>query len=307
MDKHIFGATGQTVSRLGVGLAEIGFELSSQESAQAAKVLNLALDAGINFLDTAACYDISEELIGQTVAHRRDEYFLASKAGHITGGYSGQAWTYDTVAHSIDRSLKRLRTDRLDLIQLHSCGIDVLEQGDVIRAIEDAQQAGKVLHIGYSGDNQDAEWAVDSGRFAALQTSFNIVEQRAYSTGLLRKAKEQGMGIIAKRPIAGSAWRVARGGGSEPIRSYDDTYSNRAKQMTAVGSITGENPDAIAFSLAFLFAHPEIDVAIVGTKSERHMRSNLELVESGLEIVPSAVAELHRRFTDHDRDWRQLT
>ena len=85
MDKVKFGDTGLEVTRLGVGLAEIGSELSMSEVDQAGSVLNSALDAGINFLDTAACYGISEELIGKTVAHRRDEFHLATKAGHARG------------------------------------------------------------------------------------------------------------------------------------------------------------------------------------------------------------------------------
>ena len=200
------------VTRLGVGLAEIGFELSIGQVKQAEKVLNLALDNGINFLDTAACYDVSEELIGLAISARRDEFYLVSKAGHAAGEYTGAPWTRQTVLDSIDRSLKRLRTDRLDLIQLHSCGLDVLKKGDVITAIEDAKQAGKVLHVGYSGDNEDAHWAVESGRFETLQTSFSIADQRAHSSGLLKKARERRMGVIAKRPIAGATWSLARSG-----------------------------------------------------------------------------------------------
>ena len=102
MQQTTLGRTGLQVSRLGAGLAEIGFQLSLDEEARAGNVLNTALDAGINFLDTAACYNVSEELIGQTIAHRRDEYVLATKAGHVTGGYEGEAWSAKTVADSIE-------------------------------------------------------------------------------------------------------------------------------------------------------------------------------------------------------------
>ena len=160
-----FGNTGYKVSRLGVGLAEIGMELDLGDIEQAGSVLNNALDMGINFLDTAASYVHSEEFIGRTVANRRDEYTLATKAGQAVGeGLDGESWTYDTVRDSIDRSLRRLQTDYVDLVQLHSCGIDVLKRGDVIRALEDARDAGKTKMIGYSGDNEAAHWAVDSGR-----------------------------------------------------------------------------------------------------------------------------------------------
>jgi len=103
MQMSTLGKTGMRVSRLGVGLAEIG-QLALREQAVASELLNAALDGGITFLDTAACYGNSEELIGRTVAHRRREYLLATKAGHVTGGYSGQPWTCETIRDSIERS-----------------------------------------------------------------------------------------------------------------------------------------------------------------------------------------------------------
>ena len=121
MEKRQLGKTDMQVTRLGVGLSEIGFGGISEEVA--ADVLNAALDGGINFLDTAECYNVSEELVGKAVSHRRSEYFLATKTGHVSGGYTGQEWTAQTVSDSIDRSLKRMKTDYVDLMQLHSCGI----------------------------------------------------------------------------------------------------------------------------------------------------------------------------------------
>ena len=141
MESTTLGNTGLEVSRLGLGLAEIG-SLSLNDLAQAASVLNQALDNGITFLDTAACYGSSEELVGNAVAHRRDEYVLATKCGHVSGEYEGQAWTADTVRDSIDRSLVRLKTDHLDLVQLHSCDVAELERGEAIEALLAAKRSG---------------------------------------------------------------------------------------------------------------------------------------------------------------------
>lgn len=301
-----FGNTGFEASRLGVGLAEVGSELSLADQAQASSVLNTALDRGINFLDTAACYGISEELIGIGVSHRRDDYFLATKAGHITGGYEGEEWTYQTVVDSIDRSLRRLKTDHVDLVQLHSCGIDVLEKGDVVRALQEAQQAGKARFIGYSGDNEAAHWAVDSGLFATLQTSYNIVEQRARTSGLLEKAAAKGMGTIIKRPIAGGSWAKSRGEDSDQqIRRYDEPYLERARAMCAPGPIEGEPDNGILTSLGYTLADPNANVAIVGTKDPSHMEANIRQVESELPIPVSVVEELNSRFEKLDTDWAQ--
>ena len=274
----------------------------------ASGVLNAALDSGINLLDTSACYGISEELVGKAVSHRRDEYFLATKAGHATDHTSGSEWTGGLVVSSIEASLRLLQTDHLDLIQLHSCGIDVLQRGDVIEALIAAQSSGKTRFIGYSGDNEAARWAVDSGHFDTLQTSFNLVEQGARTSGLLEAAQSAEMGVIAKRPIANAVWGVARREGrAGEVAGYGAEYFKRAVEMTEVGLIDGEPDDPVAMSLGFTFAHPEINAAIVGTANPRHMISNIELVESGAEIPAGVVDELHSRFDELGGDWAQRT
>ena len=174
MERVPLGQTGLLVSRLGVGLSEIGLQLSFNDEPEVNRLLNTALDLGANFLDTSACYGLSEELVGRTIAHRREEFVLATKCGHVTGGYLGKPWSARTIADSIDRSLRRLQTDRLDLVQLHSCGETVLKRGAAVRALVKAKEAGKTCFIGYSGDNETAAWAVDSGIFDTLQTSFSL-------------------------------------------------------------------------------------------------------------------------------------
>ncbi len=230
MDTRLLGRTGLPVSRLGVGLAEIG-GLDLAEARQAAEVLNLALDSGVTFFDTSACYDNSEALIGKTMGHRRAEFVLATKAGHVVGGYQGEEWTAQTVLDSIDRSLMRLRTDYLDLVQLHSCDVEVLKKGEVILALQEAQRAGKTRFIGYSGDNEGALWAVKSGLFDTLQTSYNLVDQGA-RRDLFEIAEAGDMGIIVKRPIANGAW-----GAATSPSLYADGYFRRAEMMRGLGQL----------------------------------------------------------------------
>ena len=307
MQKVQFGSTGFETSRLGVGLSEIGsFELSDQ--AQATNVLNTALDNGINFLDTSACYGISEVLVGNGVSQRRDDYFLATKAGHVARGYEGEAWTFQTVVDSIDRSLRLLQTDHVDVVQLHSCDIDVLEKGDAIRALQEAQQAGKTKFIGYSGDNESAHWAVDSGLFATLQTSYNLVEQRARTTGLLEKAIAKGMGTIIKRPIAGGVWGKSRPDAADQTASnYNTPYLERAKSVRTLGPIENEPDDAILTSLGYTLSDPNANVSIVGTTNPSHMATNVRQIDNDLPIPDSVIAELNRRFEQLDKDWAQRT
>lgn len=299
MQKKMLGATGLEVSRLGAGLAEIGYQLTLAEEEKAGQVLNNALDAGINFLDTSACYGISEELIGRTIAHRREETILATKCGHVAGGYEGQEWTARTVTDSIDRSLRRMKTDRLDLVQLHSCSVDVLEKGEVIAALQAARDAGKSRFIGYSGDNEAARWAVDSGLFDTLQTSFNLVDQKARSS-LFAQAKAQGMGVIVKRPIANGAW-----GARKSPSDYADEYFRRAQLIQAEGPLVGAPENRIFLALGFTLAHPAVDTAIVGTQNPTHMRANIQMVENDLPLDDGIIQELYRRYEHLGQEWAQ--
>ena len=303
MQTTTFGRTGLQVSRLGVGTAEIGFELTRDQQDEAARVLNTALDNGINLVDTAACYGISEELIGETISQRRDEYILATKAGHVREGELAEQgyeeWTGPTITASIERSLKRMKTEVLDVVQLHSCSVEILERGEVIEALEAARDAGKTRFIGYSGDNEAAMWAVESGRFDTLQTSFNLVEQKALHSGLFEAVQKQKMGIIVKRPIANASW-----GADKSPSDYADTYWQRAATMKENGALPDFELDRILIALGFTFAHDAVDVAIVGTRNPDHMRANIELLDK-LPLDSHVIDALHRRFEEVGMEWEQ--
>lgn len=184
MLKRKLGQTDMEVSILGFGGAEIGYEDSSVS--QVERLLGSALDAGLNVIDTAECYKTSEELIGKAVGHRRDEYYLFTKCGHASG-FEQPDWDPQMLSQSIDRSLRRLGTDYVDLIHLHSCSEELLRQGDVIDVLKRAKEAGKVRYIGYSGDRSAAMYAVTCGAFDTLQTSVNIADQELYQPPFRRR------------------------------------------------------------------------------------------------------------------------
>jgi aryl-alcohol dehydrogenase-like predicted oxidoreductase len=117
MEQRQLGKTDMRVSVLGFGGAEIGFERATPETV--ARLLADALDAGLNVIDTAECYEQSEELVGQAVGGRRKDYWLFTKCGH-PGGLGTEDWSKASLLQSIERSLRRLRTDHVDLVQLHS-------------------------------------------------------------------------------------------------------------------------------------------------------------------------------------------
>jgi aryl-alcohol dehydrogenase-like predicted oxidoreductase len=140
---------------------------------------------------------------------------------------------------------------------------------------------------------------VNSGYFDTLQTSFNLVEQRA-RTHLFAPAEARGVGIIVKRPIANGAW-----GARKSPSGYADEYFRRARIMEEMGTIEGTPGDRILLALGFTLAHAEVDTAIVGTRNPDHMLANIEMVERKLPIAQEAVVELQRRWDLVGEDWLQ--
>jgi len=269
MEKRTLGKTGMDVTVLGFGSAEIGYRGVPQDTVN--KLINGALDSGLNVIDTAECYPTSEEMIGQTVAARRNEYFLFTKCGHDD---NGDHWNPKKLAEQIDRSLKRLATDRVDLLQLHSCTEEQLRQGDVIDVIQRARKAGKTRFIGYSGDGQAALHAVESGVFDTLQISVSIADQESIHLAV-PAAKAKGMGVIAKRPIANAIWKET----SKPD-AYYQPYWERFHRLD-YDFLKGDLQQAVSVALRFTLSVDGVHTAIVGTTHPERWRQNAELLEAG--------------------------
>jgi len=271
MERRPFGRTGMQVTALGFGTAEIGY--AQTPPAAARRVLSTALDAGLNVIDTAACYGSGEELIGE-ISDRRSEFFLFTKCGHAAG-LPLPDWDPQLITQSIDRSLARLRTERLDLVQLHGCSEEVLRRGEVTAALQRARDAGKTRFIGYSGDGAKALWAIRSGIFDSLQTSVSIADQESIDL-LLPEARARGMGVIAKRPIANAAWRT----GTRPESGYHHAYWDRLQALD-YDFLHGDVADSIAIALRFTLSTPGVCTAIVGTTQPQRWAENAALADRG--------------------------
>jgi aryl-alcohol dehydrogenase-like predicted oxidoreductase len=270
MEKRRLGKSEMDVSVLGFGGSEIGYEHASPETV--AELLNRALDAGLNVIDTAECYHNSEELIGQAVSARRKEFYLFTKCGHPHGFGEHADWSKDSILKSIERSLDRLKTDRLDLAQLHSCSDTELRKGEAIDALQTARERGYTRYIGYSGDGHAARFAVETGAFDTLQTSINIADQEAIDL-TLPLAREKQMGVIAKRPIANAAWKT----GHRPIDSYHHEYWQRLRKLN-YDFLHSDLERSISIALRFTLSVPGVHTAIVGTKKPERWEQNAKLL-----------------------------
>jgi aryl-alcohol dehydrogenase-like predicted oxidoreductase len=291
LPRRRFGRTNLEVSPVGFGGAEIG--LLGQEQDHVTDLLNRLLDLGINVIDTAAMYRVSEELIGNAIAARRDEYVLISKCGHEVEGIDGPAWSASLVAETVDRALRRLKTDHLDVMLLHSCELDVLEQGDALGALVEAREAGKVRYVGYSGDNDALDYAAALPEVAVVQTSISICDQ-ANIDGGLALCREHDVAVMAKRPIANAAWKKAEDmpGG---YANYAKDYMDRLQRMGISPADFGLEANAWAeLFLRFTLSLPGVHTAIIGTTNPAHVQSNLAAATRPLD--DEAIGQLREAF-----------
>jgi aryl-alcohol dehydrogenase-like predicted oxidoreductase len=274
MEKRRLGKTDMEVSVLGFGGSEIGYGKAPQD--RVTELLNSALDTGLNVIDTAECYHGSEELIGSAIGNRRDEFYLFTKCGHPHGVESAANWSEDSILESIQRSLKRLQTDCVDIVQLHSCSEKELRKGEAINALKVARERGYTRYIGYSGDSRAAHYAVECGAFDTLQISISIADQEAIDLSI-PLAHEKQMGVIAKRPIANAAWK----NGHKPIDSYHHEYWERLRKLNYEFLRHAELEKTVSIALRFTLSVPGVHTAIVGTQNPKRWQENAKLVNEG--------------------------
>ena len=260
-------------SALGFGGAEIGFN-SNQTQKDVDDLLNSALDAGLNLIDTAAGYLKSEQMIGEAVGKRRKEFYLITKCGALDG-FTRVDWSKKGILETIVNSLRSLKTDYLDIAQLHSCDSEILRRGDAIEGLQRAQEKGYTRYIGYSGDNDDAKTAIEMDVFDSFQTSVSIADQTPIDTNIKLAAKKN-IGVIAKRPIANAVWRHKE----KPPESYHHEYWDRIQKLK-FDFLTKSLEEATATALRFTLSIPGVDTMIVGTTRPQRWQENAKYIAEG--------------------------
>lgn len=295
VQKMQLGHTGMEVTQLGFGamelrrLAEEGGRLSDED--QAGKVLNAVLDSGVNFVDTSWCYGRSEALIGRYISHRRDDYFLATKCGHYwrndpqRSGYSREG-----IINCINESLTRLRTDYVDILQLHNPRPDEVRQLGSVAVLQELKAQGKIRSIGVSTALPHVTEFLAMGVFETFQIPYSALEPD--HDEILQQIAAQGAGVIIRGGVAKGS-PVADSGNS---RSFART---RPKWDKAQLGALAPGMDPMELILRFTLSHPAAQTVIVGTQNLEHITANVEAAAKG-PLEPGLVEEIRSRTANLD-------
>ncbi|NEP19361.1 MAG: aldo/keto reductase [Leptolyngbya sp. SIO4C1] len=305
MQQRPFGQTNLAVSSLGLGCSRLGGNLQDGNRQQAIKTLQKALDAGINFYDTADSYGQgqSERLLGKAFKKSRDRVILATKAGYCLspmgslasrvkpilkplvrllkpkssslaqakGSLLRQNFTRDYLIQSVESSLRRLQTDHLDLFQLHSPSTAILQAGEIFETLAVLKQQGKLRYYGVSCETlEDALFCLQVPGISALQVEINLLDQRAISE-LLPRAKQAGIAIVARQPFASG--KLFQNPVNSPESACIERYSQLAQQY-----------DRSLSHLALQFVHQleGVSTVIAGANSISHLTDNVSALEAAL-------------------------
>lgn len=282
-----YGTTDLHISPLGLGAAQLGDPALDEQTM--ARLIHAAIDLGIHLFDTAPSYGISEQRLGRHLGARRNKVILSTKLGYGVEGVPD--WTGACITAGVERALRLLRSDYIDIAHLHSCPSSMLENSDVIDALQGAQRAGKLRAIAYSGENEDLNWAIQSGRFDGFMASLSICDQRIIEDAL-PALKEKG--FIAKRTVANYPWRFD----ARPVGNYCEEYWVRWKAM-------GANNHDLSWgelSLRFALTVNGVSSTIVGTSSLDHMKEAVQWASQG-PLSAHTMQELQAAFKRADSNW----
>jgi aryl-alcohol dehydrogenase-like predicted oxidoreductase len=281
------GSTGEDVTILGYGAMELRGQPRGPaiEDDEAGRVLNAVLDGGINLIDTSIDYGKSEELIGRYLADRRDEYFLASKCGCPLGPPPAGTtppfphdFRPDNIQAGIEQSLRRLKTDHLDLLQVHiSPSRAQMEADGTVETLMSLKDEGKVRFLGMSGTLPNLPDHIAMSVFDVFQIPYSALQRE--HEDLITAAVQAGAGTLI------------RGGAARGAPAEDKTWSQgplglaegegqRRWESSGVEDLLGDM-SRLEFVLRFTLSHPGLSSTIVGTSSMDHLQSNLAIAERG--------------------------
>ena len=281
------GRTGLTVTRLGFGCALWKPDMPHWTPEQAQTVWDAALDAGINFFDTAYDYVFSEEWIGRALHSRYDDFYLATKCGcndtQPTSNDSDHEWTRDNLFRNMEISLRRLNRDSVDIIQLHNATAAECEAGGLVQALSDIRDQGMVRWIGASTTLPDLPTLLSGGVFDVMQIPYSALQRE--HEDWIAKAAQDGVGIIIRGGVAQGEYGLGTGS-SDTWKTFD---------RASLGELLEEGESRSAFVLRYTLSHPNADTIIVGTTRAAHLQENIDAVMRG-PLLADVYTEAKRRL-----------
>jgi len=305
---RVLGRTGVEVSVLGYGAMELRGQLSGSASQlngpaitdeDAGRLLNELLDAGVNLIDTSVDYGRSEELIGRHLGPRRSEFSLASKCGCPLSLPHGESMmgTHDysaaNVRAGVEQSLRRLRTDYLDLVQVHlSPPRSEMEAGGTIDALEGLRAAGKIRFTGMSGTLPNLPDHIDMGVFDVFQIPYSALQPE--HDELISRAADAGAGVLIRGGVARGTASQDKNWTVQPLSSSGPAAQDRW-EAAKLDELLDDGMNRHEFILRFTLSHPGVSSAIVGTSKPEHLRSNVEMASRG-PLPQDLYAEARRRL-----------
>ena len=332
MKQRILGRTGVSVSKLCLGAMMFGAWGESDHD-KSIRIIHAALDAGINFIDTADVYSAgeSEEIVARALTGgRRDDVVLATKAHMPMGDDPNQRGNSRRwIVREVENSLRRLNTDWIDLYQIHRPDPDT-DIDETLGVLTDLVRQGKIRYLGHStfpaSEIVEAQWTAERRgreRFRCEQPPYSILT-RAIEHDVLPTCLRHGLGVIPYSPLAGGwlSGRYRRGaenqGPASPARQrlanrFDLSLPENQRKLDAVEQLAQVADDAglslVEMAIAFVLRHPAVTAAIIGPRTMEHLESQLAAAEMTLsddvldridEINPPGVTINHA-----DNGWTQ--
>ncbi len=301
LPKLAFGATGFECTQLGFGAMELASAGGTADEPEAAKLLHRVLDLGINFIDTAPDYATSEEVIGRAISSRRDEFFLASKCGclvdrqpRLENGKLEHDFSQANIRAGVEQSLRRMRTDHLDLVQIHSSPArrTIEEEGSVEEMLR-LRDEGKVRFLGMSSTLPELEGHLAMGVFDAFQIPYSMLQPE--HDQIIQKVADTGAATIIRGGVARGA--TAPDHDLDAAHDYWRGFALERRSLwdrADLDSILDGMP-RMEFMLRFVLAHPGLHTTIVGTSKLLHLESNVAIAVRG-PLGDDLVREAKRRI-----------
>ncbi|MCL2522700.1 MAG: aldo/keto reductase [Erysipelotrichales bacterium] len=277
---------GHEVTFLGFGALEIGRDWgfvnrTRPEETEALALIQEVLDSGVNLIDTASAYHLSEERIGKFIKSNGKKFFLASKCGeHNRDNSTYYDFSYQAVKESIKRSLKLLNVEELDLLQIHfgPNAEQVIKDGETYKAMAEAKSVGKVKLLGASIDGALAKECILSGNFDCMQMTYNLLDTSNFAN--LQLCKEKNIGVLIKGPFAQGKLTPK----VFDILAGDKLQPKERAKLTALLEACNNDADILMnCALQLLYREEAISSVLAGTKSIHHFHNNIKLLETPLD------------------------